>query len=81
MASTKSMVMQPHCQSVLEILNKILRPLFFCVQFYSIIHFLMILQTFYIIDLGYDFLFVALICHLISFQRLCLFASFNPVQE
>jgi len=62
MASTKSMVMlQPHCQSVLEILNKILRPLFFCVQFHSIIHFLMILQTFYIIDLGFDFLFVALI--------------------
>jgi hypothetical protein len=74
-------MLRPHCQSVLEILNKISRPLFFCVQFYSIIYFLMILQTFYIIDLGFDFLFVALICHLISFQRLCLFASFKPVQE
>jgi hypothetical protein len=41
----------------------------------------MILQTFYIIDLGFDFPFVALICHLISFQRLCLFASVKLVQE
>jgi hypothetical protein len=41
----------------------------------------MILQTFYIIDLGFDFPVVPLICHLISFQRLHLFASVKPVQE